>query len=360
MLFLNISEIDENFKRESLTEDGVCFYDVRQAPFKVYGLYDYKNQPEFKRLPDELSAKVNPGVASLYLDTAGGRARFCTDSPYIVLMCEPIGARKMVHMPFSGSAGFDLFLDCERGESVYLKTLLPPFFPEGVYKSKVTIGEKRMRSLTLNFPLYSGIRRLYVGIDKDAYIGEGAEYSAALPVVYYGSSITQGGCASRPGNAYQSVISRRLNLDFINLGFAGSGRGEDSIVDYMASLDMCAFVSDYDHNAPSVEHLKNTHRKMYEKIRSTHPDIPYIMLSRVDFYSAYNENIKRREVIFDTYKYARSTGDENVYFIDGESVFRGKYLDMCTVDGTHPNDLGFALMADAVGDTLARALNKRY
>ena len=144
----------------------------------------------------------------------------------------------------------------------------------------------------------------------------------------------------------------------INLGFSGSGRAEDRIVDYMAGLSMSAFVSDYDHNAPNVAHLAATHCKMYQKIRAAHPEIPYIMISRVDFDCNYHENVARRDVILDTYRYARAQGDRNVYLIDGESVFRGRYIDMCTVDGVHPNDLGFALMADAVEATLRRALTQ--
>ena len=184
------------------------------------------------------------------------------------------------------------------------------------------------------------------------------QYRDLPPIVYYGSSITQGGCASRPGNTYQSVLSQRLNIDHINLGFSGNGKGEDSIVEYMASLKMSAFVSDYDHNAPSVEHLRNTHCKMYQKIRAAHPDIPYIMLSRPDFDHAYNDSIRRRDVIYETFRYAHAQGDRNVYFIDGASIFRGKYADMCTVDGCHPTDLGFALMADAIEAELERAMTQ--
>ena len=137
-----------------------------------------------------------------------------------------------------------------------------------------------------------------------------------------------------------------------------AGCGEDNIVEYMATLPMSAFVSDYDHNAPNPTHLKNTHCKMYQKIREKNPDVPYIMLSRPDVDNNYDESILRRDVIYDTYRFAREQGDRNVYYIDGKSIFQGKYTDMCTVDGCHPTDLGFALMADHIEAELQRAMTQ--
>ena len=150
-------------------------------------------------------------------------------------------------------------------------------------------------------------------------------------------------------------IARKYNLDYINLGFSGNGRAELPIVNYMATLPMLAFVSDYDHNAPNAEYLRETHFRMYEIIREAHPDIPYIMVSRPDCLnstSAYD----RKTVIIDSFREARERGDKNVYFVDGEGMFRGPYEDSCTVDGCHPNDLGMMKMADAIGRMLERSL----
>ena len=353
---MDVSKIDKNFAVEYKDEGGVVFYDVKNEPFKVYGLYDYKNQERFKRLPDEVAANVNPGVKNLYLHTAGGRVRFTTDSPYIVIEAELAGAPEMVHMPLSGSAGFDLYEDGALS-SEYRGSFLPPYRPNGIYKSKIAVRSGKVRNYTIHFPLYCGVKKLLVGIQEGSTLGVGKEYKNSSPVVYYGSSITQGGCASRPGNSYQNIASRRLELDHINLGFSGNGRGEKTIVDYMASLDMCAFVSDYDHNAPNPEHLDRTAREMYRTIREAHPDMPYIMMTKPDFRKlTEHESVARRKVIFDIYSDGILSGDKNLYFIDGESLFSGAYREMCTVDGTHPNDIGFALMADAVCDTLAHAL----
>lgn len=359
---LSIEEIDQNMKVEQkVQEPDICYYDVRQQPFALYGFYRPYDEPDFKRIPDRVAETVSPGVAQLAFHTAGGRVRFSTDSQYIAIRADMPHIERMDHFALTGSSAFDLFLDDpETGISRFCYAFRPGFHFENGYESIKKFESRKMRHFTIHFPSYSKVRTLLIGLQQDAAVGGGMQYRNTAPVVYYGSSITQGGCASRPGNIYQNIISRRLGLDYLNLGFSGNGRGEDEIVEYMAGLDMLAFVSDYDHNAPTAEHLRATHCKMYQKIRAAHPDVPYIMLSRVDFDNDYQQNILRRDVIADTYRYARAQGDRNVYFIDGASVFRGKYKEMCTVDGCHPNDLGFALMADAIEAELQRALTQHW
>lgn len=357
----DISKIDKNLSVETtLLKDGVAFYDVRRAPFRVYGLYDYKNQPIFRRLPEEVAAATSDGVAHLSKHTAGGRVRFATDSDFICIKSKMNSITLLPHMPTSGTAGFDLFIDSPDGaESRYVRTFMPPWHTkdEG-YESRIDLGSKKLRYFTINFPSYSGVDELLVGISEGSTLGEGLPYRSLAPFVYYGSSITQGGCASRSGNIYQNVVCRRTNVDYINLGFSGNGRAEDAIVDYMASLQMSAFISDYDHNSPSREHLSATHYKMYEKIRAAHPDIPYIMLSKCDLDNSYDANLARREVVYESFCRARANGDKNVYYIDGASIFRGPYQNMCTIDSCHPNDLGFALMADAITAEIERAFTQ--
>ncbi len=359
---MDISKIDRNFKLEAnIGEEDAVFLDVRNDPFDLYGLYDPRNQTVFKRLPDEIGKNVNDGVASLYLCTAGGRVRFCTDSRYVAIKTVMPGIGHMSHMPLSGSAGFDLFLeDPSLGTSIFVKSFFPSNDATDGFDGKVVLGGRKMRWFTLNFPTYNHVDGLWIGLQKDAQVGHGLEYVPLDPVVYYGSSITQGGCSARPGSAYQAIVSRRMNLDFINLGFSGSGKGEELIVDYMASMKMSAFVSDYDHNAPTVEHLQATHQRLYERIRAAHPDIPYIILSKPDFGYANADSARRRDVIINTYRFARENGDTNVYFIDGESLFRGPDYALCTVDGCHPTDVGFSLMANAVEHELRMAFIAKY
>ncbi len=355
----DITQIDKNFAVESFKQDDTDFYDIRKQPFDIYGLYDPQNGTSFKRLPDEVGTNVSDGVKNLYFNTAGGRVRFCTDSPYIILKANMRTICRLSIMPLLGTAGFDLYLDTPDGEySRYIKPFLPKIDIKDEYESRIDLKGKKMRYFTINFPSYNGVRDVYLGFETGSFVGHGASYKDMPPIVFYGSSITQGAASSRPGNTYESIISRRLNMDYINLGFSGNGKAEDTIVDYMATLSMSAFICDYDHNAPNPDYLRATHQKMYDKIRAAQPDLPYIMISRPDFDCNYNDNIIRRNVVIDTYRHAREQGDNNVYYIDGASIFRGRNSELCTVDLVHPSDLGFALMADAVEAELVRAFTQ--
>ena len=349
-----MSESNKVIIETSLKEPDIVFYDTRKDPFRIYGLYNYREQSVFRRLPEETAAATSAGVKQLSLETAGGRLRFSTDSEYIAISVKMPYVKRLSHMPLTGTTGFDLYLD-SNGGSRYIKTFKPDSNIEGGYESLVRVGGGRMRSYTINFPSYNAVNELYIGVQAGARIGFGHSYRTKLPVVFYGNSITQGACSSRPGLTYENIISRRYDLDYINLGFSGNGRAELPIVNYMASLDMLAFVSDYDHNAPTSDFLRDTHQRMYEIIRKAHPDIPYIMISRPDFHGS-EEDCLRRDVVIDTYRFARSQGDKKAFYIDGEGIFHGPDEDSCTVDGSHPNDIGMMKMADAIGRKLERSL----
>ncbi len=357
---VSIEEIDENLKISGVSNrERLQFFDIREEPFRVYGLYDCKNQSAFVRMPQNVAKAVSSGVESLSRNTAGGRVRFRTDSDVVVLHAVMPYVCRFSHMPMTGSAGFDLYVDDPvSGVSRYWRTFTPPRDMIDGYESEIRFFSKKMRYITIHFPLYSDVKDVLIGIDRTAELGKGLSYQNDDPIVCYGSSITQGGCASRPGNCYQNILSRRMHLDFLNLGFSGSGKAEDSMIDYLAGLRMSAFICDYDHNAPNAEHLKKTHYKLYEAIRQSHPTVPYLILSKYDFDARYEESIERRDVIFETYRRARDAGDKNVYYIDGSSVFRGPYEEMCTVDGTHPNDLGFALLSNAIEAELKVAMTQ--
>lgn len=334
---------------------SVAFYDVRHEPFSIYGLYNARSEKPFRRVPLSVAQETSKAVCGLSVHTAGGRVRFSTDSSYIAIKAVMPYINRFAHMPLTGTTGFDLYIDSDAG-SRYHRAFKPDVNIEGGYEQVIRFKEKAMRSYTINFPSYNALDELYIGLEADAKLLEGKRYRSKLPIVYYGSSITQGACTSRPGLTYENIISRKYDLDYINFGFSGNARAEKSIVNYMASLDMLAFVSDYDHNAPSVEHLRATHCEMYKTIRAAHPDVPYLMLSRPDFIGNRDESIARRDVIIDTFRYAREQGDTLVFYIDGEGIFRGPDEDSCTVDGTHPNDIGMLKMADCIGKKLERAM----
>lgn len=353
------AEVDKNMVSGAPDSEGLVWHNIKCEPFEIYGLYDPRSEGDFCRMPEEVAARVNAGVHRNARHTAGGRVRFCTDSGRLALRVRMPYVTKYAHMALTGSSSFDVYEDTDLG-SEFVGVFKPSSAITDGFELTMTLPSRRRRALTLNFPLYSPVSEVMVGLDADAVLEGGRKYCGTrLPVVFYGSSITQGACASRPGLAYQALISRRLDIDFINLGFSGNARAEDTMVDYMASLEMSAFVSDYDHNAPTVEHLRATHYRMYQKIRAAHPNIPYIMLSRPDFAThAEADSEQRRRVVEDSFRAAREAGDRLVWYIDGEGIYRGAELDACTVDAAHPTDLGFMKMADAIGRILRRAIRR--
>lgn len=353
-------EVDKNMTVETaIKEPDIRFYDVRQAPFDIYGLYCPQTEPEFKRLPDSIAEATSPGVKRLNLQTAGGRVRFATDSEYIAIKCVMPYVTRNAKFPLSGTSAFDLYEDTDGG-SRYRGCFMPDVGITDGYESVIHVGGRKMRYYTVNFPNYNPVTTLYIGLQQNAAVTGGRRYRADKPVVYYGNSITQGGCSSHAGNCYENIIARHIDLDYINLGFSGNGKAEEVIVDYMTGLDMLAFVCDYDHNAPNVEYLRNTHLRMYRQFREKRPDVPYIMISRPDFNLHYESSIERRDVVIDTYRYAREAGDKRVYYIDGQGMFRGPDEDLCTVEGTHPTDVGFMKMAETIERVLVRALRHGY
>lgn len=335
-----IEKIDSNFKiKTSLDKTDIKFYDVNQAPFKLYGVF-YENS-KFRRMPENVARQVSEGVYSLHANTAGGRVRFRTNSPYIAISANLENIGRMPHFALTGSSGFDLYE--KKGGEKYLGTFIPPYNMTDGYEAVIDLGSAKTRDITIHFPTYTDVTELFIGVSQKSTVSEPINYKIERPVVFYGSSITQGGCTSRPGNTYESLISQELNVNYINLGFSGNAKGEIAMGDYIKNLDMSLFVFDYDHNAPTVEHLRETHERMYRQIRSINPTLPIIMMSRPKVNLSKSDQ-ERRKIIKQTYKNAKASKDKYVYFIDGEELMK-ECANNGTVDMCHPNDWGFYSMS---------------
>jgi len=354
---MKISDLDKNFKVEfSLEGENISWFDTKEEPFKVYGMCSYEKGDLFRRIPQAVAESVSDGVVKTGKCSAGGRIRFRTNSRRIAMKAELPKWGNMWHMTFVGSSGFDLYAYNNDGENRYMASLRPKEQKE-LYEALVTT-DGEWRTYTINMPLYKPVIEVSIGLDADAEIEEPQPYTYEKPVLFYGSSITQGGCASRPGNAYVNMISNMLDCDVINLGFSGNAKGEKNMVDYLASLDASVFVCDYDHNAPNPEWLRDTLAPLYDTYRKERPDTPFIFVSRPDFYEHIQENVERREIVREAYERALALGDKNVDFVDGSKLFDGPFSDSCTVDGGHPNDLGFFRMAIGIGAAVEKWLCK--
>lgn len=359
---ISIADIDKNLKTESAQDEEYDWYDVENTPaLSLHGVYHDGTQ--YRRMPADIASTVSEGVEYLAKHTAGGRVRFQTCSPRIamrvILPQEPL----MPHMPATGSHGTSVYCN-----GTYCNGVKPlpqniaravdndePIICDGV----VTLPLKQRKTyntITVCTPLYCGVYKMYIGVEKGYDIIAPDPYTHEKPVVFYGSSITQGGCASHPGAEYIGLLSNWLDFDYINLGFSGSGKAEPTMVEYLASLDASVFVLDYDHNAPTPEHLQNTHYPLYARIREMHPQTPIVFMTKPD---CDNDpfGTKRRAIIRATYTQAKKAGDSNVYFIDGKRYYGKTRRDLYAVDGCHPTDLGFYKMAKTVYPVLDKILN---
>jgi len=316
------------------------WYDVRKQPIELYGAFDKDN---FLRIDPSIAEQLNEYVLRVYRNTSGIRARLTTNSPFFAVCCELDEVKSDNTMPLSGVSGFDLYDD---SINRYEWTVAPDY-PERIFQQAMHFRNTTdIHSITLNFPLYNGVKKLLFGIKKGCEMLKGREYDKRK-IVYYGSSITQGADASRPGMCYQSIIARRTNFDYVNLGFSSGALGEDIMADYIGSLDMDMLVLDYDYNAPTPEYLEKTHERFFKRFREKQPNTPVILISSPSL-----PDEKRIAIIESTYKNALSHGDKNVYFINGRTFFFDKVGCDYTADGTHPDDAGFVAMAEIIGDKI--------
>ncbi len=355
---IDVGGIWEGYSVEGLKikEADAKFYNVRNDPFKIYGLYDPKNT--YKRVPDDV-LKNAPGITGHHANSTGVRVRFCTDSEYVGIRSK---FKKTVlatpHVTRLAETGFDIYVE-EDGNDIYAGSYYPPKDAFEGYEGIKHFGGNKMRCFTIYFPVGNEVFDFEVALQETAAVAAPHPYKYEKPVLFYGSSITHGFAASRPGMTYVAQVGRMLKTNIMNFGFSGSAKGEPALAEFFATIDMSAFVLDYDHNAPSVEHLINTHYNFYEIIRKAKPDLPIIFVTKPDASKHTSEfDLARKDVIMKNYLTARENGDKNIYFIDGNAFFiEGDRMDY-TVDGCHPNDLGERKMAGYIGSVLGELLKK--
>jgi lysophospholipase L1-like esterase len=184
-------------------------------------------------------------------------------------------------------------------------------------------------------------------------------------VIVYGTSITQGGCASRPGMAYTNILSRRLQREVINLGFSGNGRGEPELAHLLAEIPRPGlFLLDYEANTPSTEDFRRTLPAFIGILRAAHPTVPILLVSQIRFapeaaFPARGATrLERRAFQQELVADLQRAGDNHITFLDGETLLPAATWDECTVDGVHPTDLGFLAMANALAPAAQHCLTQ--
>ena len=331
--------------------DKYCMFDSHDPIFDINGFWWLEeNQGSYERLPISAYPKLSMALAELSRHNSGGFIRFQTNSSLLYIECELLSCNDMNHFPRVGVSGLDIYCD-----GSYIESVSGPG-EQMVLQKEISLSKDGMMDILIYFPLYNGLKYLKIGIQEQAVLEKAKPMTYEKPVVFYGSSITQGGCASRPGNCYTNLLSRWLDTKIVNLGFSGNAKGEPEMAERISEIDMSVFVMDYDYNS-DTEELARNHYPFYRIIREKHPDLPIIMISKANQPVSIPVN-RGDEIIYTTYHRAKAEGDTNVYFLSGETFYKEYGKDTCTVDNCHPNDLGFFCMAKAIQPLLSELLER--
>lgn len=329
-------------------------YHYYEKPLKIYGIPFFEERKKLERLPKHIRDKVK-SLEFLGRRCPGARLCFKTNSEKITIKAKLNTLSPDIGMSIYSCQSFNVLIG-DRQNAYFAGIANPANYEEKIFE-KTFEKSNNMEDVTIFLPRNEEIDDIVIEVDDNADVTSPTPYKYSKPILYYGSSITEGGCCARVTNAYNAIISNRLDVDYYNFGFSGAARGEIEIADYINTIDMSIFVLDYDHNAPTIKHLKDTHQPFFNRIREKNPDLPIVIMSKPDF--DYDKNApERREIIKNTYLNAKNAGDKNVYFVDGQSFFGDNDRHFCTNDCIHPNDLGFYRMADVLTPIIKSILDK--
>ena len=352
-----IDKLDPNFAVPD-AEKGLLWYDLRTLDLEGQGFSDTLRP--YHRLPARAEKLVPDEVWWLSHHAAGLSTRFITDATSFSMrwtLGRPSIA--MPHMPATGVSGFDLYM--RKGEAwKFLGVARPREFPQNqelLIQSLVPAE----RTCTLYLPLYNELLEAWIGIPQDATLAKAPPRPAKLskPIVFYGTSVVQGGCASRPGMSHTNILGRRLDRPIINLGFSGNGKAELALAQLLAEIDAAVYVID---TLPNMSHEMARERivPFVRTLWQARPSVPIILVDHF-IYSREDEvkwmkDLQRDFVVVLTEAIAQleSEGMRSLFRVEATHLLGGD--SDCTVDGTHPTDMGFMHLAEALLPTLRLAL----
>ena len=366
-----IEKFDPRMALEKATVDtnGVKWIDGRYLPLE--GKCFSNTSAYYDRLPSNVTENVNGGVRGMKSHTSGMQFRFVTDSRRLAFKWVPTSpVLAMDHMPATGKSGIDVYRQDADGKWRYVKTGRITNGKNGGY---LTISWQPGEPCLVNLPLYNGIKSFSLGISKNAKVEALGPRKSGIdkPVVFYGTSITHGGCASRPGLAFPSIVGRDLDVPIVNLGFSGSGRMEFEMSEHLAAIDASCYVLDCLWNMGGARNLKERSeadlrnvklgpgvvvRTRYEKfirnLRRLRPDVPIVMAEACDVYCK-GPNVNDL-FIKGLYDRLVAEGWKNLVYLPKDGMYDGDVEG--TVDGVHPNDIGMMSMSKAFGKAVKKAL----
>jgi len=347
--------------------NGVKWIDGKFLPIEGRAFDDVEFY--YDRLPAGVTTNVNGGVRSMKHNTSGMLFRFKTDSDFLIVRYTPFNpSHGMMHMTEVGASGFDVYRFDEAagnwkfaGSSHLVKTTEKP--NEKIKRFSWKKGEECI----INLPLYNGVKEFALGIAKDATVSAPAPHRSGIekPVVFYGTSITHGGCSTRPGLGFVNIVGRHLNVPVVGLGFSGSGVMEYEMSEHLARIDASCYILDclwnmslYEKQRPGRA-VETNYEPFIRNLQAKRPGVPIIMAEQCDvfchgrndkdtFIRKLYEKLKAEDARDGTKKWAK------LYYLPKDKMYTGDTEG--TVDGCHPNDLGMMSMANAFGGAVKEAL----
>ena len=341
-----------------ISEDEIDWYDAKEKGIEGKGWS--KTKRYFDRFPSKAEGMVREAVWNLSRHSAGMCMRFVSDSPNIYVrysLC--LDRLAMSHMPATGVSGMDLYGNDDQGIDRWVAVVRPDKKEiETAIAKDLAPGSRRY---TLYLPLYNGVDSLEVGVPK----GESFKALAPRkerPILFYGTSIMHGACASRPGMAFPAILGRRLRRPTINLGFSGNGHMEIEVAALLAEQDPCTYVIDC---LPNMNETTVSERTvpLVKKLREAHDQTPILLVEDRSFTNTpffpqrKSHHQKSRAALKKAYTELTDAGIANLYYMDGDYLL-GEDGEGAT-DGSHPSDLGMIRYADAYEPVL-RSILKQF
>ena len=344
--------------KETAKQPDLAWHAV--TPDDVVGKGWKDTKAPFDRLPARAERIVRKPIWELSRHSAGLYVDFNTNAKSMSARWTLTSDRlAMAHMAATGVSGLDLYINRDN-KWHYLSTGRPSKFPTNEVEliAGLSPGSANYR---LYFPLYNGVSAVEIGVPAGSSFEFKREPDRHVkPVVIYGTSITQGGCASRPGMSFAAILGRRLDVPVINLGFSGNGKAEKEIAELLGELDASVFILDPLPNlfASQVDERLPTFIQTLRKLRPTTP----ILLNEsprfptIAFVPGQMQRVTESNNILQRIgKVQEAAGDHHIAVITGADL--AAESGETTVDGLHPTDIGFVIMADAIEPTLRKALN---
>ncbi|MBX3438502.1 MAG: SGNH/GDSL hydrolase family protein [Planctomycetaceae bacterium] len=340
---------------DSTSAPTLQWYDVRDWGLEGRGWNDTERY--FDRLPARAKEKVRDAVWDLSRQSTGMLVRFQTDAQEIWADYALSSNRlALAHMPATGVSGLDLYAEDERGVPRWLSVVRPD---AQAMKTKVISGlPAGERNYTAYLPLYNGTEHLKIGVPAGARFTPIAPRTEP-PLVFYGTSITHGASASRPGMTHVAILGRRLNRPVINLGFSGNGRMEAEVGEFLTELDAAVYIIDCLPNMLGPEVAERA-QPLVRQLRAARPQTPILLVEDRTYPNApflpsrQERHEASRAALREAYDALISAGTERLYYLPGETLLGDDRDD--TTDGSHPSDLGFYRQANAFESVLREIL----